>query len=343
MNADDTSKYGEDALSEQRVLLDQLVTWEHELEVLKELESDLEVEQISADVALKRATSKHKFAVSPADAEEIARARARKRELETALQSGRGDKSPSIADLRAELDHMRAGREALEAWRDAPETVSAWRRPRVANTVLMVACAAAVWAAVAVHPIYLVLLVPLVMAIGYFTFTGQDADWLRLGAVRRFQNTGLKPPSSWERIPVDGRIAELNDAAANVEQRLSEIEASEGEASEHEDDAASELSLSMELVSASDAYAAALTNAGLDVDNVEGDLSKWFDLFFENYRISSELNQVKAKRTSLSRQAEDARDAVFRFLALADEAPPEGRADVGALRAGLDRLAKRAT
>lgn len=343
MSPEDKSKLDQAALAEQRALLDQLATWEHELEVLKELESDLEVEKISAEVALQRVISRHGFDISPADAEAIARARGRKQELETAFQRVQDDQSPSSADLKAELERMRAGREALEAWRDAPETVSAWRRPRVANRVLIIACAAAVWAAIAIHPVYLVLLVPLVMAIGYFTFTGQDADWMRLGAVRRFQNTRLKPPSTWERDRVDGRITELNDATINIEQRLSEIESSSGEAPERDDNAASELALSMDLLAAADAYAAALAKAGIDAQSIEGDLSRWLDLTYETTRIGGELSQVKARRKSLSRQAEDTRDALFRFLALADEAPPEGRADTAALRAGLDRVASRAT
>ncbi len=340
MNADDTTDNGEDVLCKQFVLLDQLVTWEHELEVLKELEADLEVEQISAEVALKAATSKHGITISPDDAEAVAKARARKRELETALE-GKGAKTAlSGADMRAEIDRMRAGREALEAWRDAPETVSAWRRPRVANTVLVIACAAAVAAAVALHPVYLALLVPLVMAIGYFTFTAQDAEWMRLGAVRRFQNTRLKPPSSWESNAVDGRIDELSDAASDMERRLSEHEATQDEASEREDDAASELALSMNLVEATDAYAAALAKAGIDAEAIDDNLSAWLDLVFETHRIDGELNQLRTKRASLSREAEESRDALFRYLVLSDEAPPDGRADSEALRAGLKRVAE---
>ncbi len=341
MNADDTSDKLKGALSEQLGLLDQLFTWEHELEVLKELESDLEVEKISADVALKAATAKHGIAVSSENAEEIARTGARKRHIEAALE-GRGAQSePSTADMRTDIDRMRAGREALEAWRDAPETVSAWRRPRVANTVLVIASAAAVWAAISLHPVYLVLLVPLVMAVGYFTFTAQDADWVRLGAVRRFQSTRLKPPSSWERNPVDGRIDELSDAADEVEKRLSEVEARKDQESEGEDDAASELALSMDLVEATDAYETALAKAGIDAEAIDENISAWLDLVFESHRIESELKQVKDKRASLSRETEEARDKLFRFLVLENEAPAAGRADSEALRAGLERVAER--
>lgn len=338
---DDANEKGEGALSEQRALLDRLVTWEHELAVLKELESDLEVEQISADVALKAATSKQGIAISLKHGEEIARARALKRRLETALEGGAAEPAPTAADMRADIERMRAGRDALESWRDAPETVSAWRRPRIANTVLVIACAAAVWAAIALHPVYLVLLVPLVMAIGYFTFTAQDAEWVRLGAVRRFQNTRLKPPSSWEKTPVDVRISELGDAAARIQQQLARAEANKEQTPEHEDDAASDLALSMDLVEAADAYAAALAKAGIEAETVDENLSNWLDLVFERHRIDCELTQVRAKRESLSREAEEARDALFRFLALADEAPPEGRADSQALRAGLERVANR--
>ncbi|MDX1527087.1 MAG: hypothetical protein R3337_00585 [Gammaproteobacteria bacterium] len=329
------------ALSDQWALLDQLVTWEHELEVLKELESDLEVEKISAEVALKAAASKHGITVPAAKADEIARTRVTMAQLEAQLEGRDDEKGPSAEDLKADIDRMRAGRDALEAWRDAPETVSAWRRPRTANTVLIIACGVAVWAAVTLHPVYLVLLVPLVMAIGYFTFTAQDADWVRIGAVRRFQGTRLKPPSSWERATVDGRIVELSDAADKLEKRLAETEASQKEGEKDEDNAASELALSMKFVEASDAYRAALKQAGIDPDAVDEKLSAWLDLVSDLHRIECELEQVGGKRVSLSRQAEDTRDALFRFLVLAEEAPPEGHADSQALRAGLERVAKR--
>lgn len=343
MNANDGAEKGEGALSEQWALLDQLVTWEHELAVLKELESDLEVEQISAEVAFKAATSKHGISITPELALDIAKAGARKQELEIALEGGGSETAPSVAELKADVDRVRAGREALEAWRDAPETVSAWRRPRVANTVLTIACAAAVLAAVALHPVFLVLLVPLVMAIGYYTFTGQDADWVRLGAVRRFQSTRLRPPSSWDREPVDRRIGELGDAVEKMKQRLSEVEAAESESSERKEDAASEIALSMKLMQATDNYTAALARAGIEAEAIDENLSKWLDLLFETHRIGSELRQVKTRRESLSRKAEEARDTLFRFLVLANDAPTQGRADSGALRAALERVAHRAS
>jgi len=344
VNADEPDRNGDEgALSGQRARLDRLLTWEHELAVLRELESELEVEQISTDVALKAATSKYGISISFDDAKEIARSRARKRELESALEGESVKTPPSAAEMKADIERMRAGREALEAWRDAPETVSAWRRPRVTNTVLLIACAAAVWAAVALHPIYLVLLVPLVMAIGYFTFTAQDADWVRIGAVRRFQSTRLRPPPSWESGPVDDRITDLGDAAEKMEQRLAEAEkAAADKAADHEDVAASEFALSIDLVEATDAYAAALARAGIEAESVDKTLSKWLDLVSETHRIDSELTQVRAKREFLSREAEEVRDALFRFLVLEDEAPPQGRADSEALRAGLERVANRA-
>jgi hypothetical protein len=342
VSADEFHRSGGDALADQRARLEKLVTWEHELEVLRELEAELEAERIGADVALETATSKHDIKLPLAHAEEISIARARKRELESALEGGSSEMPPSAADMRADIDRMRAGREALEAWRDAPRTVSAWRRPRVANTALLVACAAAVWAALVLHPIYLVLLVPLVMAIGYFTFTAQDADWVRFGAVRRFRGTRLAPPASWERIAVDERIEQLGDAGAQMEQQLAEVEkTAAGEGAPEGDDAA-QLALSIQLMEAADAYAAALARAGLEEASVDQDLSRWLDLVFETQRVDGELTEVRAKRGSLSREAEETRDALFRFLVLRDEAPPEGRADTESLRDGLERVARHA-
>ena len=176
----------------------------------------------------------------------------------------------------------------------------------------------------------------------HLPFLAQDADWVRLGAARRFQGTRLRPPESWERIDVDKRIKELAYAGAEMEQRLAEAEkAAFGEESDEQDDAASQLALSIDLVEAGDAYAAALAGAGIMEASIDDGLSRWLDLVSETQRIDRELTEVRTRRKSLSREAEEARDALFRFLVLEDAAPPEGHADIEALRSGLERVAGR--
>jgi hypothetical protein len=336
----------EQALVEQRNRLDRLRTWEQELQVLKDLESDLEVEQISADVALESASSKHRFGIGPERAATLAGALARKGELESTIERTQGVRKGDRADPASELGRLRAGRDALEAWLEAPRSVAKWRRPRVASGILLVACVAIVWAAIAVHLILLLVLVPLGMAMGYLAITGQDAEWVRIGAVRSFGATNLKPPATWKVDAVRTRVSELDEALAG----LSEVMAGSGASTENKENPdvgdgeakATEMALAIELVEINGRVESLLTEAGLDPGHISDEMARWLHRVHETRRIHGELDEVREKRKALSRETEEARDAVFRFLALKDEAPPKGRADIDALDAGLTRVAARA-
>jgi hypothetical protein len=335
----------EHALAEQRSRLDQFRTWEQELPVLKDLESDLEVEQISADVALESASSKHRFGIGPERAAALAGALARKGELESTIDRTQGMRKGGQADPASELERLRAGRNALAAWLEAPRSVAKWRRPRVASGVLFIACVAIVWAAIVVHLILLVVLVPLGAAMGYLTFTGQDAGWVRIGAVRSFGATSLKPPATWKTDTVRARISELDEALAGLSEAMetsgTSMESKENHEVGNDEAAATEVTLALELVEVNERIDSLLAEAGLDPGHISDEMARWLHLVHETRRIRGDLDEVRAKRKALNRETEEARDAVFRFLALKDEAPPGGRADTDALDAGLKRVAAR--
>jgi len=336
----------EHTLAEQRSRLDQLRTREQELQVLKDLESDLEVEQISADVALESASSKHRFGIGPERAAALAGALARKGALESTIERTQGVPKGRQADPASEQGQLLAGREALESWLEAPRSVAKWRRPRVASGVLFIACVAIVWAAIAVHLILLVVLMPLGLAMGYLALTGQDAAWVRIGAVRSFRATSLKPPATWKTDAVRARISELDEALAGLSEATG-ISGTSTQSKENHDvgngeAAATESALAVELVGVNERIESLLAAAGLDPGHISDDMVRWLHLVHESRRIRGDLDEVRAKRTALNREVEEARDAVFRFLALKDEAPPKGRADIDALDAGLKRVAARA-
>ncbi|MDX1514238.1 MAG: hypothetical protein R3174_10910, partial [Gammaproteobacteria bacterium] len=74
---------------------------------------------------------------------------------------------------------------------------------------------------------------------------------------------------------------------------------------------------------------------------MDDELTGWLDQVHQARRIDENLSETRAKRKSLSRIAEDSRDAIFRFLALNDAAPPRGRADSDALAEGLQKIERR--
>lgn len=332
----------EQALAAQCERLERLRSSERELEAIKQDEAELEVEKISADVALQSATAKNDFGIDSTDATVIAGALARKRDLDRAMLPP--DESPTgeNAGGQPEAEQLRAGIAALNDWLRAAATVAGWRRPRAAYAIVGVACLATIGAAMTLHVMLLVLLVPLVMALGYLAFTDRDADWIRLGAVRRFGQTMLPPPPSWEKSAVESRITELESGLADAEARRAETcEMGDAQASEPAADDASEMALAMELVEVSDQLDAALRKAGIDPASIDGELAGWLQQVHAVHRIGNALAETRKRRKSLGRLAEENREAIFRFLALNDAAPPGGRADVASLDAGLRRLADR--
>lgn len=331
----------EDTLAARREQLEQLRAWEHELEALKEVEADLEVEKIGAEVALQSTTAKSDFGIGLDQAAPIAEALARKRALERAmLPSDDGDSGGETS--RSEAERLRAGIEALNAWLDAAAAAAGWRRPKLAYAFIAAACLATIGAAIKVHLMLLVLLVPLVMALGYLAFTERDADWVRLGATRRFGQTRLSPPSAWEAPAVKSRLRELESELSECEARLAAVEEADDPDEDGADaEQASEMMLAMKLVEASDQLDAELRNANIDPHSVDDDLLQWLQQIHDVRRIEGELSETRKKRTSLNRDAEDTRDTIFRFLALNDAAPAGGRADVDSLDEGLKRLEER--
>ena len=63
-------------------------------------------------------------------------------------------------------------------------------------------------AAVGIHWAFLVLLVP-IGATSTMLWSGHDASWQRVGAKRRFEQTGLSPIDDWTPDPVQERIDTL--------------------------------------------------------------------------------------------------------------------------------------
>ncbi|MDX1513079.1 MAG: hypothetical protein R3174_04985, partial [Gammaproteobacteria bacterium] len=269
-NSDSTG----DALEEQRERLEQLRIWEHEIEALEATEAELEVEKIGADVALERAAEKSDFGIDSRHAAEIAASMARKRELERELAGESVPDTDAGPPVGPSPEKLRAGIAALEDWLGASASAERWRRPGLIYTVLAVALVCTVAAALMLHMILLVLLVPIATAVGYLAFTERDADWIRLGAVRRFEQTRLRPPDPWETETVRSRMTEL-ETALREEQVRAAAPVPEHQPTEDEAEARnrSELAIAMELVAVTDRLDAAIRDSGLDPARMDDELT----------------------------------------------------------------------
>ncbi len=331
---------GEEMLAEQRKWLEQLRAQEDEVRTLREreceLEVEVEVEHIAADAALNTASLKGVPDLDLGRAAEIAEALDRKRELQAVLGTLER-RSDQGGDANAsELERLTAGRDALISWLEAPRTVRPPRLPRMAHRLLLAAAVAAVWAALAVHPILLLLLVPLaVPPLTFLSLSREDLAWLRLGAERRFRETGFKPPATWEEATVRDRVSELEGVMDAVSQRMGEFaETEEMEGGDHE-------AVAAELAQAKKHLEAVLTKVGLDADSIDGELGRWLGLVSQARRAREALEKVKAARGASSAETDDVREDLFRFLSRQGEPPRDGCADLDALAAALERVAAR--
>ena len=84
-----------------------------------------------------------------------------------------------------------------------------------------------------------------------------------------------------------------------------------------------------------------MADAGLDTDSMHEELAGWVEREAEVRRTRRELGTVQAKRRALSREVDAGREDLYRFLSRQGEAPPQGRADLNALAAGLERLRRK--
>ena len=203
------SRGGEPSLAEQRERLAELRRRERELRALRERQVACRAECIAAGVALRRQGGE-------APVPDAAAARG----IEAALDRRRG----LVARLarvhegtREERDRLREARAALQLWLEAPRDGSREGAAGRMRKALLGAALLVVVAALSVHPVLLVLLVPVAGAGSFLSWSGQDRAWRRMGARRRFDATRLAGPKRWEAAPVQERLAAIEALIAQRE------------------------------------------------------------------------------------------------------------------------------
>ena len=320
----------DEALATQTERLEQLRAGTEKLRSLRERECELEVELIAAEAALRAKSRKGGLALSPAQAAELMAALKRTRQLQGILEKLEQRASQGNGETSGELARLNAGRDALRSWLEAPRAGRAPRLPLAVRGLLATAAVLCVWAAAAVHPVVLVLLVPLLLPLVWIRWSGQNAAWLQLGAKRHYQVTGLEPPAAWQALSVRERMSDLERSIESLSTQPEQSAEDRG-LEQHE----------AELVQSQALLEKILVETGLDVTDIDGDTERWLGLAAQTHSARNALDEVKAQRARLRAETDEDREALFRFLSRHGEAPPDGHADPQSLAAGLTRIAHR--
>ena len=315
----------------------QLRGHEERLRALHARRTDLEVERIVAGVALRSARSGASAVEVPgADAGAVVEALDRLRRLESGHAArlafaGAGAGSPDEL-----LERLRAGDDALGAWLDADREDAGAAGRRVAKQALLVACLVILVLSFMVHPVFLVLLVPAGGAMSFLLWTGQDGAWRRTGARRRFERLRLEAPAAWTEDAVRERRRALSLVAERVRERGSGT-GDGGGPGDGDGDPEGEGGPA-DLDTARSDLREALAAAGLPEDRLDGADEATLRAIARAFRAEQGLHEVAEEMAGERSVAGALRESIYRHLARAGEAPPDGDAGASALEAGVEKV-----
>jgi hypothetical protein len=278
----------DETLAGQRLRLASLASLEDHIRVLRDQECDLEVEHIAARAALNSATDRLRPKVDPALASRIGRILEHRREREELRRQADEHQGSRGTGSAREMDRMRAGRAALQAWLDASRPRKPGGVVRAAKVIMLVATIVTVWAAFAVHLAFLLLLVVVVGPVSFAMGRGQDADWRRVGARRRFEGSGLAPMGTWDDESVRARMVELESLLANARPARGDEDVD----SSHGNPLAAE-NADREIAEEDRQIMSDLLAAGLTMEDTKGDTGNWMRLVAREERSRRSLERVK--------------------------------------------------
>jgi hypothetical protein len=324
-----------EGIARQRQRLASLESCEERIRALREQECDLEVEHIASQAALHSAASRVQPDIDPLLATRLGRSLEHRRELEEKRRgTGAGHRVREAAGTR-EVDALRAGHAALVAWLDASRPREPGRTVRAAKVALLIATIATVWAAIAIHPAFLLLLVVIVGPVSFAMGRGQDAEWRRVGARRRFEASGLADIATWDDETVRARIAELESLLADTDRDRDRFETVVDATAEQPDDPHA---LAAQIGDADRRIESDLVAAGLTVEDTQGEVGDWMRLLARADRSRESLERVKRERGSLRAEAAEIRDQLARYLRSQGVKPTEPQDTARAIAERLERL-----
>lgn len=326
---------GAEVLVEQRKRLVELTDFDQQIATLQMRKTELEVECIVADTALKTATSaqpRPKF--NHARLADLAKAFHDKCEIETAIKAFDQKEDQQAGATDKEPEQLKAGRDALVSWLDAPRSVRPQPLLKVAYAVAAAATLLVIWATIVIHPVLILLLLGLGALLTFLRSTDQNVKWIRLGAKRHFEEMGLKSPLNWEETAVQNRVVELETQMKGFTQQDAVIP-------EPPESGLGTLErLEEEFALLTVQFDALLAEAGLDADSLDSDLKHWLSLLATAHNARRDLDQLDETLKIISAEKNAVQEALYKFLARQGEAPRGGAADVESLSAALDRVAR---
>ena len=319
-------------LAAQRARLRSLEACEEKLRALREQESELEVEHMAEDAALRGAAARLDRSIDPALALRIGAALERRREMEQGTHTADGNDSGPSGDS---VDAMRAGRAALQMWLDDTREPKPRGPALAAKITLLIATVVSVWAAIAVHPAFLILLLVVIGPVSFAMGRGQDKDWRRVGARRRYDMSGLADIPDWSEDAVRRRLQELDDSLA-----ASGGAGTPGSSTERETDAVADEEVASDIAALDAVIAADLAEVGLSDDDTRGETGKWLRLVARADRSRRSLERARHERGRLRSEAAELRGQLRQFLHSMGTKATDQPDTVAEIAARLDRLSE---
>jgi hypothetical protein len=330
------SRVGPDeSLAGQRLRLASLEACDDRIRILREQECDLDVEHIAAEAALRSATRRLQPKIDPALALRIGRFLENRRALEESRRYANEDDGVRSAGSARRVDRLRAGHAALQAWLDASRPREPSAVTRAARIAFLIAVIAIVWAAFAIHLAFLLLLLVIVGPVSFVMGRGEDVEWRRVGARRRFEASGLADIAAWDENTVRARANEL-EAFLKVPDRNSTT----GDAVIPRADLVDAQAIAAQIAEEDVQIASDLRSAGLTLEDAQGELGDWLRLVARADRTRESLQRVKNERTRVREETAEIRDHLLRYLRSQGVKPLQQQDSVAAIAESLERLSR---
>ena len=331
----DIHRGSDEGIAEQRLRLASLEACEERIRTLREQECDLEVEHIAAQAALQSTAGRLRPKIDGALAARIGRSLEVRHRLEDQRRKAGTEQGSRSSGGRRERDALRAGHAALQAWLEAPRRREPGPMAAAAKLALLIAIVVTIWAAIAIHPALLLLLVVVAGPVSFATGRGQDADWRRVGARRRFAATGLADVATWDEEKVRGRLLELESLLAAMDQDRQDNSADDSQAGPVDAEA-----LAVQIAEEGQKIASGLAAAGLTLADTQGETGDWLRLVARADRAHESLERVKSERQRLRAEAAELRRQLLRYLYDQGIKPTEQQDSAAAIAERLDRLSE---
>jgi len=305
----EADRSAEENLEAQHKRLASLESCEERIRVLRDRETDREVEHMAAQAALQGATNRLQPGIEREAAIRIGHLLENRRALEHRLHGAGGARGRRSTGATRTVDELRTGHAALLAWLDADSPEKSGPTARYAKILLLIASIGILWAAIAVHLAFLILLAVVVGPISFAMARGQDGEWRRVGARRRYGASGLSDVGEWSEETVRARANELEVLIGEADARRS-LEAGDGFSQNSDDEEA----LTARVADLDRRLAVELSGAGLTESDIKGDVGEWLRLTARADSSRRSLEQVKQERRSVRDEAAELRDQLVRYL-----------------------------